>query len=108
MESGRRRQTIAAFSAVTLSRLLAAQVFDEYQSDGAKIMSESRWREAGEPGFRGYDRTLDSSKVDGYAIRTQLAFVDVGKDELAAGGGIASDAPQSRDIRLVGQVLGNA
>jgi hypothetical protein len=91
-----------------LTRLLAAQVFNEDQPDCAKIASESRWGEAREPGFRRFDCALDSPKVAGLAVRTQLAFVDVGENELASGGGTVRDALQSREIRLASQVLGDA
>src|SRR5262245_33469622 len=108
METGCRGQTIAAISAITVSRLLAAKVFNEDQPDGSKIVSESSWGEARKPGFRRYDCALDSSEVDGLAVRTQFAFVDIGEDELASLSRTARDAPESRDIRLSRQVLRNA
>jgi hypothetical protein len=108
METECRGQTIAASSAITVLRLFAAKVFNEDQPDGSKIVSESSWGEAREPGFRRYDGALHSSKVDGLAVRTQLAFVDIGEDELASLCRTVRDAPQRRDIRLTCQVLRNA
>jgi len=108
METGCRGQTIAATSAITLSRLVAAKVFNEDQADGSKIVSEPSWGKARKPGFRRYDCALDSSEVDGLAVRTQLAFVDIGEDELASRSRTAHDAPESRDIRLTRQVLRHA
>jgi hypothetical protein len=108
MERGCWGQTISSRSAIPLPSLLATQVFNECQPDGAKLMGESRWVEAREPGFpRRCECALESSKVDRLAVRTEFPFIDIGEDELTSGGGAASDALQSGEIRLAGQVLRN-
>ena len=108
MKSARRGQAIAASSAITLLRGVAAEIFNKAQPDGAKIMSELRWGKAREPGFCRYDCFLDSSQVVRLIVRTQLPFVDVGKDQLAPSRRTACDATESRNIRLTCQVLRNA
>jgi hypothetical protein len=105
----RHREDISSIRAVAGLDVDAIEILEKREPNSGEILVEQGSIESRYPRFPcGGEGHVQRSVAAGCIILTQLALIQIGKYELASRRGTRRDAAQRGEIRLTGQILGDA